>query len=154
MVRMYDSLMKSGKFTASQNKAENGEAVDSVGEIVAMCEKDGFIPRFYVDKPQDKVDRTIQDIQSYTRTLVTEEMNLGNLIEQAVKQIQEDKEKEAQRDADSADEEEAFEADLFDEKNKSILLQDSDYQEFSNLVEEDEINDNEYLASLIDEELI
>ena len=154
MVRMYDSLMKSGKFTASQNKAENGEAVDSVGEIVAMCEKDGFIPRFYVDKPQDKVDRTIQDIQSYTRSLVTEEMNLGNLIEQAVKQIQEDKEREELRDADSADEEEAFEAELFDENNKAMLLQDSDYQEFNELLQDDENDDNEYLASLVDEELI
>jgi hypothetical protein len=48
--------MKSGKFTAAQNKAENGEYVDSVGELVMMCEKDGFIPRYYVDEPNDKVD--------------------------------------------------------------------------------------------------
>ena len=46
MIKMYDMLMKSGKFTASQNKAENGEYVDSVAELVAICEKDGFIPRF------------------------------------------------------------------------------------------------------------
>jgi len=115
MVKMYDMLMKSGKFTASQNKAENGEYVDSVSEIVAMCEKDGFIPRFYTDVPQDKVDRTIQDFQKYTRTLVTEEMNLGNLIENAVKQIQLDKEKEEIRDADAAGDDDAFEAELFDE---------------------------------------
>ena len=115
MVKMYDMLMKSGKFTASQNKAENGEYVDSVSEIVAMCEKDGFIPRFYTDVPQDKVDRTIQDFQKYTRTLVTEEMNLGNLIENAVKQIQLDKEKEESREADAAGDDDAFEAELFDE---------------------------------------
>ncbi len=30
MVKMYDMLMKSGKFTAAQNKAEKGEYVDSV----------------------------------------------------------------------------------------------------------------------------
>ena len=155
MIRMYDSLMKSGKFTASQNKAESGEAVDSVGEIVALCEKDGFIPRFYVDKPQDKVDRTIQDFQEYVRSLVMEEMNLGNLIEQAVKQIQEDKVKEAQRDADSADEEESFENELFDKENLDMLMKDEDYQEFYNLVDENTEDDEEYLASLIDnEELI
>jgi hypothetical protein len=59
MIKMYDSLMKSGKFTAAQNKGENGDYIDSVSELVAMCEKDGFIPRYYVDGPQDKVDRTI-----------------------------------------------------------------------------------------------
>jgi hypothetical protein len=59
MVKMYDMLMKSGKFTASQNKGENGDAVDSISEIVSICEKEGFIPRYYVDGPQDKVDRTI-----------------------------------------------------------------------------------------------
>jgi len=38
MSKVYDSLMKSGKFTAAQNKAEKGEFVDSVGELVALCE--------------------------------------------------------------------------------------------------------------------
>ena len=61
MVKMYDGLMKSGKFTAAQNKAESGEYVDSVSELVAICETDGFIPRYYVDEPKDKVDRVLQD---------------------------------------------------------------------------------------------
>ena len=39
MVKMYDTLMKSGKFTEAQNKSEKGEAVDSVSELVMMCEK-------------------------------------------------------------------------------------------------------------------
>ena len=150
MVKMYDMLMKSGKFTASQNKAENGEYVDSVAELVAMCEKDGFIPRYYVDGPQDKVDRTLQDLQKYTRTLVTEEMNLGNLIEQAVKQIQLDKEKEALRDADAAGDDDAFEAELFDEDNS--FLQDEDFQQLKQMVEDDVEDDEDFLASLIDEE--
>jgi hypothetical protein len=61
-MKMYDSLMKAGKWTAAQNKAENGEYVDSISELVALCERDGFIPRYYVDTPQDKVDRVIQDL--------------------------------------------------------------------------------------------
>jgi hypothetical protein len=48
MSKVYDSLMKSGKFTAAQNKAESGEFVDSVAELVELCEKEGFIPRFYI----------------------------------------------------------------------------------------------------------
>lgn len=150
MVKMYDMLMKSGKFTASQNKAENGEYVDSVSELVAICEKDGFIPRYYTDGPQDKVDRTLQDLQKYTHTLVTEEMNLGNLIEQAIKQIQIDKEKEELRDADAAGDDDAFEAELFDEDNS--YLEDEDFQQLKQLVEDDVEDDEEFLASLLDEE--
>lgn len=150
MIKMYDMLMKSGKFTASQNKAENGEYVDSVSELVAICEKDGFIPRYYTDGPQDKVDRTLQDLQKYTHTLVTEEMNLGNLIEQAIKQIQVDKEKEELRDADAAGDDDAFEAELFDEDNS--YLEDEDFQQLKQLVEDDVEDDEEFLASLLDEE--
>ena len=150
MLMMYDMLMKSGKFTASQNKAENGEYVDSVAELVAICEKDGFIPRYYVDGPQDKVDRTLQDLQKYTRTLVTEEMGLGNLIENAVKQIQSDQEKEAMRDADAAGDDDAFEAELFDEDQS--FLEDEDFQQLKQLIEDDSEDDEEFLASLIDEE--
>ena len=150
MVKMYDMLMKSGKFTASQNKTERGDAVDSISEIVAICEKDGFIPRFYTDGPQDKVDRTLQDLQKYTRSLITEEMNLGNLIEQAVRQIQEDKEKEAQRDADAADDDEAFEAELFDEDQS--FLDDEDFLQLRQLVDDDTEDDEDFLASLLDDE--
>ena len=151
MVKMYDMLMKSGKFTAAQNKSESGNAVDSISELIAMCERDGFFPRYYTDGPQDKVDRTLQDLQKYTRTLVTEEMNLGNLIESAVKQIQADKEKEALRDADAAGDDDQFEAELFDEDEKAFL-QDEDFQQLKDLVEEDTIDDEEYIASLLDEE--
>ena len=78
--------MKSGKFTAAQNKAESGEFVDSVGELIEMCEKQGYIERFYIEQPNDRVDLTIQDMQRYTRTLIEEETNLSNLIEVALRQ--------------------------------------------------------------------
>ena len=146
MVKMYDMLMKSGKFTAAQNKAEKGEYVDSVSELVAICEKEGFIPRYYVDKPQDKVDRCLQDMQTYTRSLVMEEMNLGNLIENAVKQIQADKEKENQRDADAADDE-SLDAELFDEPVE--FMTDNDYVELQDQIEDEQIDDEEFLESLI-----
>ena len=70
---MYDALMRSGNFTAVQNKEDNSEGIDSIGQLVAICEKDGFIPRYYVDQPKDKVDRVIEDMQQYTHDLVTEE---------------------------------------------------------------------------------
>lgn len=149
MIKMYDMLMKSGKFTAAQNKTESGNIVDSISELIAMCERDGFFPRYYVDGPQDKVDRTIQDFQKYTRTLVTEEMNLGNLIENAVRQIQADKEKEAIQDADAAGDDDAFESELFDEDEKAFL-NDEDFTQLSNMVDEETIDDEEYLESLLE----
>lgn len=151
MSKVYDTLMKSGKFTAAQNKAATGEYVDSISELVAMCEKDGFIPRYYTDGPQDKVDRTLQDLQNYTRTLVTEEMNLGNLIESAIKQIQIDKEKEADMTAEAASDEDAFDASLFGEGEESILA-DEDFAALRDMEEQAEIDDDEFLRGLLGED--
>ena len=130
MVKMYDMLMKSGKFTASQNKAENGEVVDSISEIVAICEKDGFIPRYYTDGPQDKVDRTLQDLQAYTRTLITEEMNLGNLIENAVKQMSH----EENKDEDELTEGEDMSLETVD----SAVISDDAFSEFGDFMQDEE----------------
>ena len=137
MVRMYDILMKAGKFTAAQNKGESGEAVDSLSELFAMCEEDGFIPRYYTDGPQDKVDRTLQDLQAYTKSLVLEEVNLGNLIENAVKQIQQDKIKEAETDADAANDDDLLENELFETEEPQLT--DKDFSEFADW--EDEVDD-------------
>ena len=93
MSKVYDSLMKSGKFTAQQNK-ENGEFVDAIGQLVEICEKEGFIPRYYIDKPNDRVDETLADMKGYTKTLVYEELNLGNLIEQSIKTMMNEENKE------------------------------------------------------------
>lgn len=120
MLKMYDSMMKSGKFTEAQNKAEKGEAIDSISELVAICEKEGFIPRYYTDGPQDKVDRVLQDLQTYTKTLVVEEMGLGAMIEKAAKQMQEDQQRKESNDG-AEDDEQAMEDELFaEEENPSI----------------------------------
>lgn len=132
---------------AVQNKTENGNAVDSISELVMLCEKDGFFPRYYTDGPQDKVDRTLQDLQNYTRQLVTEEMNLGNLIENAVKQIQADKEKEAMQDAEAANDDDVFEAELFAD-NKKAFMNDEDFKELQDFIEEEEMSDEEYFRTL------
>lgn len=133
MSKVYNDLMKSAKLTNSQIKAEDSEEIDSIGELVALCEKEGFIPRYYVDTPKDHVDRTLQDMQSYTRTLVTEELNLGNMIEAAVKEIESDKAREQiiETDEENLDEEARFEATLFAEENREITIKDyMDFEDF------------------------
>lgn len=143
MSRVYDQLMKSGKFTAAQNKAESGEYVDSVGELVMLCEKDGFIPRYYVGEPNDKVDQTIIDMKRYTRTLITEETNLGNLIEEAIKNNQ--KEDEADANADDTD------TGLLDDDDIEALeeqLHDDDFEEYSEFLDNEEASDADLLEFL------
>ena len=95
--------MKSGNFTAAQNKKEKGEFIESISELVELCEREGFIPRYYTDGPKDRVDETILDLKNYTKSLVVEEMNLGNLIEGAVRTMVQEENKE--EDEDIEDEE-------------------------------------------------
>lgn len=145
MQKAYDSLMKSGKFTAAQNKGESGEFIDSIGELVALCEREGFIPRYYTDGPQDKVDRTLQDLQQYTHTLVTEEMNLGNMIEASLREIVKDKEREAHIDVEDSDEDD----ELFDYEGATELT-DEDYEEYEDMKEQDRDKDEEMLNNILE----
>ena len=69
-------------------------AVTLTVTLVALCEKEGFIPRYYIDEPKDRVDAVLADTKDYVRSLVTEEMNLGNLIENAIKTMAREEEKE------------------------------------------------------------
>ena len=145
--RVYNELMKSGKFTAAQNKAETGEFVDSVGELIELCEKEGYIERYYIEKPNDKVDFTIQDMQRYTRTLIEEETNLSNMIEMALKQnAKEDEDEKNQLDAHIVDD-----ADLsIEELEKS--LKDEDFEDFEEFKENEINNDsvNMFLQESVD----
>ena len=138
MSKVYDSLMKSGKFTAAQNKAEQGEFVDSISELVAICEKEGFIPRYHTDDPMDRVDETLADLKFYTKTLVTEEMNLGNLIENAVKEMAKQEAKEEDEDV----EDEIMSLEEID------MLKDEDFAEYSDFLEEQSDEDESLLREL------
>ena len=139
MVSMYDQLMKSGNFTAAQNKKDKGEFIDSISELVELCERDGFIPRYYVDSPKDRVDETILDLQNYTKTLVVEEMNLGNLIEGAVREMVREENKEEDEDVDD----EMLDFDSIEE------IKDQDFDEFNDFVEEESTNDEEAIAAIV-----
>ena len=116
--RMYDSLRKSAKFTAAQNKEAKNDFVDSVGEFVAICEREGFIPRYATDIPQDKVDATLKDMNNYVRKLVTQDLGFGQQIEDAIKKLQIQKEMREQDDG----------FDFEDEENG--ILDDQDYADF------------------------
>ena len=141
MSKVYDSLMKSGKFTAAQNKAESGEFVDSIGELIEMCEKQGYIERYYIESPKDKVDLTIADMQRYTRTLIEEETNLPVMVEKALREIdKEDKDNAANTEDEIVDDVEISLDEL------EATLKDSDFSDFEDFLDEEAAADADYLS--------
>lgn len=85
--RTYESLRKSAKFTAVQNKEQNNNFLDSVGELVAYCEREGgAIPKFIIEEPLDKVDKIIEDLKEYNKTLIYSDTTLSVQIEDYLKQ--------------------------------------------------------------------
>ena len=140
MSKVYDSLMKSGKFTAAQNKAESGDFIDSIGELIEMCEKEGYIERYYVESPKDRVDLTIADMQRYTRTLIEEETNLPTMVEKALREIdKEDKDNAANAETDIIDDVEISLDDL------EATLKDQDFSDFDDFLDEEAAADASFL---------
>ena len=123
--KVSESLRKSAKFTAAQNKEEKNDYVDCVGELVAMCEREGYIPRFETDIPQDKVDLTLKDMENYLYKLVTQDLGFGQQIEDALKKIQIQKEMAETETVDPESDEEAIQG-----------LKDAEIAEYYNLIED------------------
>ena len=85
--RVYDTLRKSAKFTAAQNKQEKSDFIDSIGQLVAYCEKNGGqIPRYEIDTPYDIVDKIINDLKEYNKTLIYEDTALARQIQDYINQ--------------------------------------------------------------------
>jgi hypothetical protein len=139
--RVYDAMMKSAKFTEAQNKETKTDFVESVGEMVAYCEKHGGeIPEFKIDVPYDIVDKIIDDLKQWNKTLIYEDKSLADEIEQFLKkkEIQE----EMKRDKEKAKEKGLDQVELTDE----------DYIKFKEAIEADKEQDAELYAGGGDEE--
>lgn len=142
--RVYDLLMKSAKFTASQVKDISEDSLDSVGVVVGLCETEGFIPKYHDTERQDVVDFTIKDIKKYVDRLVKEEANLGNMVEIYLQKMVE---AEAQEEGELDDDEDS-DILILKEKDEVEMLSDSDFEDFSEMIDEEVEED---LESLIEE---
>lgn len=140
--RVYDSLRKSAKFTAAQNKEVKSDFVDCIGEMVAYCEKNGGqIPRMKIDAPNDIVDKVIMDLKEYTRSLIYDDKSLAQQIENYIKQRE-------NADAMKKDRKEAKEKGY-----NQIEIKDRDYQAyFENIAKEKEEDEKIYTGE--DEDFI
>lgn len=86
LARVNDLLRKSAKFTAAQNKEHKDQFVDSVGQLVAYCQKNGHqIPQFNIKTLNkdgiDIIDKILDNLKEYTRTLIYEDTALARQIE-------------------------------------------------------------------------
>jgi len=97
---MLESARKSAKFTEAQKKEEEKtRTLDTIGQLVAICEREGgiidnlpeFDPNIY---PQDKIDFTLRDLKSYTYSLVSNELGLGELIESYIEKLESSEQEE------------------------------------------------------------
>ena len=142
--KMYESMMKAGKWTA-QERDSDSDAIDSIGELVAICEREGFIPKYFVEGPKDKADRVLQDMQKYTRDLIENESGLSIMMERAIKQIDDEEAriKAAAEAGEDADEEAMFNYD-------KPVFELEDYEEFKEFGEELSAEDEEYMLSLLE----
>lgn len=128
--RAYDTLMKSAKFTEAQNKDGDSSEFDSVGAIVAFCEKEGgFIPEYKIEAPRDIIDTIIEDNKTYLQTLIHNDTNLSQQIEQFLKK--KEIAEEQKRDRQKAKEE-----------GKDVVeISDKDYADFYAAVHADKDQD-------------
>ena len=142
--KMYESMMKAGKWTA-QERDSDSDAIDSIGELVAICEREGFIPKYFTEGPKDKADRVLQDMQKYTRDLIENESGLSIMMERALKQIDDEEAriKAAAEAGEDADEEAMFNYD-------KPVFEIEDYEEFKEFGEELSAEDEEYMLSLLE----
>ncbi len=138
--RVYDQLRKSTKFTAAQNKEKGSEMMDSLGEFIALCEKEeGFIPRYCTDVPQDKVDVILKDNQTYLYNLVKGDLGFGDKLDLYIKKIELQKEQEASYDA-------------LEDPDQITEFTDEDMLAFNNAIEEGHKLDEQLLNGEIGEE--
>ena len=144
--KVSESLRKTAKFTAAQNKEKKEGFVDSIGQLIAICERDGFIPRFAIDIPQDKVDMTLRDMNEYVKKLVTQDLGFGQQIEDSLKKIM--IQNQMNEEASKRQEEEGENFDPY----ADMTLDDDDIADYYESVRAQKEADEALLAELSDKE--
>ena len=139
--RVYDALMKAGKFTEAQRKEEKTGEFDSVGQIVYFAEKEGGrIPRHVIDTPLDIVDKAIDDLKNYNRNLVANDPSLSQMLEMFIKRRE-----SAQQHKKDLEEARA-------QGLEEVPIEDKDFLELNNLIQQDKAEDAIKLAMIEEED--
>ena len=138
--RVYDAMMKSAKFTEAQNKEGKADFVDSVGQLVAYCEKEGGqIPKYEIKTDYDIVDTVIKDSKEYYKSLIYEDKSLAQEIEQYLK------------NREAAENMRRDKAEARAQGLSEIELNDKDFQEFQEAIAGDLEEDNKTYVGELEE---
>ena len=139
--RVYDTMMKSARFTQAQNRDAEGDKIDSASAIVDFVQlHSGAIPRYECDQPQDIVDQIIADLKAYNKSLIYEDKSLAQEIEKYLqdKRIAEEMKK---------DKKEAKEKGLYD-----VELKDNDFADYKNALLGMKEHDNNLSDQIVQKE--
>lgn len=128
--RVYDQMRKSANFTAVQNKDDREDFVDSVGNLVAYCEKaGGAIPRLKFEVNYDIVDKVIADLKDYNKSLIYEDSSLARQIEDYLKR----------REAMETDKHEKIKA---KREGREFTLTDDDIHDYTDMMQKQKEHDS------------
>ncbi len=135
LARVSDTLRKSAKFTAAQNKQQRSEFVDSVGELVSYCQKHGgAIPQIQIKADVDVVDKVINDLKQYNKSLIYEDTALARQIQDYLK-------KREYIDSHKQDLEEAKRKGI-----SNVQISDDDIKEYNNEIQRQQQEDKKLIS--------
>lgn len=107
----YDKLVKIADFTPKNVK--NANDFDSAGEIFAYLEKTGWVNKYYDDVDRDIVDKTMKNIQAWTRHLYVNETGIAEDIQNRIEALKAAKDLENQTDMATSDELDAADSEAY-----------------------------------------
>lgn len=109
--RQLDLFIKSSNLAPQQQKDRN-QSTFSISQLAFYIEKNkGFIPSFYVERPQDKIDGILLEMQKYTERLIKGEPEIETLLKGQEQVLQKY----------SLPEEDMSPEDIFDELERDVM---------------------------------
>jgi len=129
--RVYDAMMKAAKFTEAQRKEEKSGEFDAVGQICWFAEKHGGkIDRYKTDEPLDIYDEALNKLKKYNKDLFMNDPSLSQQLENYIRRRENlELEKQLKEQAEAEGEE-------------YLEVEDSDYEEFNELLEQEREEDD------------
>lgn len=110
--RQLDTFIKTANLAPVQQK-DRQQTTFAISQLAFLVEREGgFIPEFYIEQPNDKIDQILADMQSYTEHLVRGESNIAEMVEHTEEILAQDKLPDA---VDDYDDFAALEAELLGE---------------------------------------
>lgn len=110
--RQLDTFIKTANLAPVQQK-DRQQTTFAISQLAFLVEREGgFIPEFYIDRPNDKIDQILADMQEYTEHLVRGESNIAEMVEHTEEILAQDKLPDA---VDDYDDFKALEAELLGE---------------------------------------